>query len=96
MSKKWCNKSNGQNSILKNNKTNNYIWIYREGPREMIATTHILFPTVTSKMFAWLVSWVRNHGEHHGCSSEVDVWVSGGLDTQNMKGTELDLSWFGF
>ena len=43
-------------------------------------------------MFAWLVSWVRNHGEHHGCSSEVDVWVSGGLDTQNMKGIELDLS----
>lgn len=26
---------------------------------------------------------------------EVDVWVSGGLDTQNTEGTQLNLSWFG-
>lgn len=26
---------------------------------------------------------------------KVDVWVSGGLDTQNIKGTQISLSWFG-
>jgi hypothetical protein len=29
--------------------------------------------------------WVRNRGEHQGCLSEVDVWVSTGSDTQKSK-----------
>ena len=42
-----------------------------------------------------LVSLVRNYGEHRGCSSEVNVWVSDGSDTQYTEGTRLDLSWSG-
>jgi len=33
--------------------------------------------------------------EHQNCLSEVDVWLSNGSDTQNTKGTQLDLSRFG-
>ena len=40
--------------------------------------------------------WVHYRGEHRGCSSEVDVWVSDSSATQNMKGTQLNLSPFGF
>ena len=35
-----------------------------------------------------LVLLVRNYGEHRGCSSEVNVWVSDGSDTQNTGGTQ--------
>jgi hypothetical protein len=34
------------------------------------------------------VLWVRNRGVHGGCLSEVNVWVSGGSDTQNTEGTQ--------
>jgi hypothetical protein len=38
---------------------------------------------------------VHNSGKHRGCLLEVDVWDSLGLDTQDMEGTQLDLSCFG-
>ena len=46
---------------------------------------------LTGVILRYSLSQDCNRGEHHGCSLEVDMWVSDGSDTQ-YTGTLLDLS----
>ena len=46
---------------------------------------------LTGAILRYSLSQDCNRGEHHGCSLEVDMWVSDGSDTQ-YTGTLLNLS----